>query len=212
MEAKKKKEWPEGLLGGTLNIMGLKIDLEELLESPEGLQGRLEELRERLEAAGGKEILSAEEWRKGGLSVTGHIRTRGLLGEREFHLGTTGPGRAPRAGGKEAAPEAPEVMEPPVDVFDEGPGITVVADVPGVGLEELELKAEGDFFSLATRPGTRRGYRKELRLPAPVEAGSLEAHCRNGVLEVRLRKLGAKETGAAPPQAEKKPGGKKAKP
>jgi len=176
------------LIGGTLNILGLKIDLGELLGSPQKLTDRLEELRETLKKAGGKEVLSDGEWRRGGASITGHIRTRGLLGEREFHVGTMGkPGR--KATGR-PAPEPPEVVEPPVDVFDEGEQVTIVADVPGVTLEDLELKVEGSVFSLATKKTAPRSYQKELRLESDVQPDSLEATCRNGALEVRLRKRG----------------------
>jgi len=172
------------VLGGTLNIFGFKIDLGELLGSPENLKGRLEELREKLKAVGGKEALSDEQWRQGDATITGHIRTRGLLGEQEYHIGTVG---KPTMRGK-SAPEPPEVGEPPVDVFDEGSHITIIADVPGVGLEDLELTIHERTFGLSTRATARRGYRKELHLTAEVEPASLQASCRNGVLEARVDK------------------------
>jgi len=176
------------VLGGELNIFGLKIDLGELLGSPEKLTGRLEELRETMKKAGGKEVLSDEEWRQGSVSITGHIRTRDLVGEQEFHVGTMGkPGR--RATGQ-PAPEPPEVVEPPVDVFDEGQQVTIVADVPGVSLEDLELKIEGNTFTLKTKATARRDYRKELHIQSDLEPDSLEATCHNGALEVRVRKQG----------------------
>lgn len=187
-EKKKEKESePPPIISGALNLFGLKIDLGELLGSPQELTGRLEELREKLKAAGGNETLSAEEWRQGSTTITGHIRTRGpLLGEREFHVGTMGkPGNKKRG---RPAPERPEVMEPPVDVFDEGGEVVVIADVPGVNLDDLDLKAEGSRFSLTTRPTAQRSYRKELRLEAEVEPASFQSNCKNGVLEVRLRK------------------------
>ena len=186
MDKEKKKLDPSELLGGTLNIFGIKLDLGELLASPEGVKGRLEELREKLKEAGGKEVLSDEEWRTGGASITGSIRTRGLFGEREFHVGTAGKPR-----GRDAAPEAPEAMEPAVDVFDEAEEVTIVADVPGADLDDLDLKLEGSTFSLATRPTARRSYRKELRLEADLEPNSLRATCHNGVLEVHVRKRGS---------------------
>ena len=177
---------PTAILGGTLNILGLKIDLGKMLASPEDLAGRLEELREKLKAAGGKEGLSDEAWRRGDTGVGGHILVRGPSGEREFHVGTLGrPGRQPT---REPAPEAPEPSEPPVDVFDEGPQVTIVADVPGVGLEDLELKVQGDAFSLSTKPAARRSYRKDLPLSPELDPDSLKATCRNGVLEVHVRK------------------------
>lgn len=188
MDKRKGRPDATDLLGGTLNILGLTIDLGELLQAPENLKGRLEELRERLKAAGGKEVLSGEAWQKGGATITGHIRTRGLLGEREFHIGTLG--RAGRDAKEAPAPQPPETVEPPVDVFDEGKWVTIVADVPGVTLEDLEVKVEGSTLSLSTRPTARRSYRKELRLQAELDPEGLQSACRNGVLEVRVRKRG----------------------
>ena len=188
---KEKQPEPSDLIGGVLNVFGLKIDLKELLASPENLKGRLEELRDSLKEAGGKEILSDEEWRRGGAGITGHIRTRGVLGEQEFHVGTTGrPGRK-RPG--RPAPEPPEPVEPPVDVFDEGEQVVIVADLPGAGLEDIEVTIEGRVLSLSTKKTARRMYRKELRLEADVAPDSLQFECRNGVLEVRLRKRGGME-------------------
>ncbi|MBI2871840.1 MAG: Hsp20/alpha crystallin family protein [Chloroflexi bacterium] len=191
MDDKKGQPDPGALLGGTLNILGLKLDLGELLGSQGGLTERLEELRERLKAAGGRESLSDEDWKHGGARVSGHIRTRGALGDQEYHIGTAG--RPPKRAAP--TPQPSEPVEPPVDVFDEVGQVTIVADVPGAGIEDLELKVEGRAFSLATGEKARRSYHKELGLPADVEPDSLRATCRNGVLEVRLRKRGTKESG-----------------
>ena len=85
------------------------------------------------------------------------------------------------------APES-EIGEPPLDLFDEGDEIRIVADVPGAELGDLELKAEDRLFSLSTKPGARRGYRRDVALTAAVEPTIVSQTCRNGVLEVRLRK------------------------
>ena len=70
------------VLGGTLDIFGLKIDLGKLLSSQEDVKGRLEELREKLKKAGGKEALNDDEWKRGEASISGHFKTGGILGER----------------------------------------------------------------------------------------------------------------------------------
>ncbi len=174
------------VIGGALNILGLKIDLGKLLSSPEDVRDRLQELREKLKQAGGEEVLKGEEWQRGGVSISGRVSTRGILGEREYHIGTGArPRRQPQA---PKAPKRAEVAEPAVDVFDEPQEIMVVVEVPGVGLNDLELKIEERIFSLHTRPEARIAYRKEIKLAAEVDAGSLKATCRNGILEVRLRK------------------------
>jgi HSP20 family protein len=178
-------------IGGKLNILGFELDLEELLNSPEGLVGRLEDLREKLKKAGGKELLSDEEWKQGGASITGHIRTSGLLGDREFHIGTMGGHtrkEGKRACRETSTPEIPEIIEPPVDVFDEGEEITIIADVPGVNMDELELKLDGDKLTISTTEKAKRNYQKEIRLEHPLDIDSMESNCRNGVLEIRIRK------------------------
>jgi HSP20 family protein len=183
---------PPALIGGRLNLLGVEIDLGRLLESPGDIEQGLGALRERLKAAGGKERLSDEDWKAGGTTVTGFIRTGGVLGDQEFHVGTMGTRRdrqgetVVRARGKRAA--APEVGEPPLDLFDEGDEIRIVADVPGAELDDLALKADGRLFSLSTRPGARRGYQRDVALPAAVDPTIVSQTCRNGVLEVRLRK------------------------
>jgi HSP20 family protein len=174
------------VLGGTLDIFGLKIDLGKLLSSPEDVKDRLEELREKLKKTGGREVLSDEEWRRGETTISGHFRTSGILGEREYHIGTAGPSTRP--GGRERVSEP---LEPPVDVFQEAAEVMIVADVPGAELTDLELRVQDDVLALSTRPATRRSYRKEIKLGCRVDKDSLKASCRNGILEVHLRKLTA---------------------
>lgn len=180
---------PSGIIRGALNIFGVKIDLGQLLSAPLDLAGQLDDLREKLKQAGGGAVLSDDEWIQGGASVTGHIRTRGILGDQEFHIGTMGHG-AGRVGGREAA-AGPEEVEPPTDVFDGEDEVTIVADVPGVILDDLEVKVEGRAFSLTTRAGARRNYRKELLLESAPDPNSLRTTCHNGVMEARLRKQGS---------------------
>ena len=186
MEKGDKESNLSDVIGGKLNLFGLKIDLGKLLSSPEDVRERLEELREKLKKAGGREVLSDEEWRGGETSISGHFKTGGMLGEREYHIGTAGP--ATRGRGRERVSEPPEPVEPPVDVFHEAEETVVVAEVPGVELADLELKVEDDVLSLSTKPAARRGYRKEIKLGSPVDADSLKATCRNGILEVHLQK------------------------
>lgn len=174
------------VIGGALDIFGLKIDLGKLLSSPEEVRDRLQELREKLKRAGGKEVRTDEEWNRGGVSISGQVETRGVLGDRVYHIGTGAqPHRQHQA---PKTPEPPGVVEPTVDVFDEPQEIVIVAEVPGVGLNDLELKIQDRVLSLFTRPDARMGYRKEIELSSEVDAGSLKATCHNGILEVRLRK------------------------
>jgi len=181
----KESEVP-GVIGGTLDILGLKIDLSKMLSSSEDLNEQLEELREKLKKSGGKETLSDEEWRKGKVSVSGHIKTRGILGDREYHIGTTEP--PIKVNERKKASETPEAVEPPIDVFHEAKEIVVIAEVPGVELADLEFKVNGDVFSFFTKSSARRNYHKEIKLSSKVDGDRKKASCKNGILEVHLPK------------------------
>ena len=169
-----------------LDIFGVKIDLGELIPAPLDLAGQLDELRERLKQAGGEEALSDEQWWQGGTSIKGLIRTPGVLGHQEFYIGTLGKHR--RRASRQATPEAPEVVEPPVHVFDDAEEATIVAGVPGITLDDVNLTVEEGVFYLETRPTARRKYRKGIPLDGDPDPKSLQANCHNGVLEVRSRK------------------------
>jgi hypothetical protein len=61
---KEEKEFDiSDVLGGTLDFLGLKMDLGKLLSSPEAVSDRLQKLREKLKQVCGKEVLSDEERR-----------------------------------------------------------------------------------------------------------------------------------------------------
>jgi HSP20 family protein len=85
--------------------------------------------------------------------------------------------------------EQPEhADEPPVDVIDEGTSVRIVADVPGVSLDDLALVVEKRRVSISTKDTARRSYQKELELDTDIDPASIRTSCRNGVLEVYLEK------------------------
>jgi HSP20 family protein len=87
--------------------------------------------------------------------------------------------------GKEGAVVA-DVREPLVDVFEEEQEIVLVAELPGVGEEEVEVEVNEDILSIKTTGG--RKYEKEVLLPAAVDAESLQKSFKNGILELRAKR------------------------
>lgn len=83
-----------------------------------------------------------------------------------------------------------EVREPLVDLFYEGEQIAVIVELPGVTDAEIQVLINGDVLAIETN-GERR-YAKELVLPAPADPAPLQRSYRNGILELRLRKLSIK--------------------
>lgn len=80
-----------------------------------------------------------------------------------------------------------EVREPLVDVLDEGDRLVIIAELPGVEAEDIHIEVKEDILEL-TAEATDRRYSKELLLPSPVDADTMESSCRNGILEIKLRK------------------------
>lgn len=87
----------------------------------------------------------------------------------------------------EEGPTVAEVREPLVDVFDEDEEIVIVAELPGVGEEEIHIEVHDDILSLETT-GERK-YAKEILLSDEVDAATLQKTYRNGILELRLKKV-----------------------
>ena len=81
-----------------------------------------------------------------------------------------------------------ETREPIVDVFDEKDHILVVAELPGVLEESIKLDFKGDILILEAGDEKRK-YSKEILLPAKVDFEQKETNFKNGILEIKLKKI-----------------------
>jgi len=91
---------------------------------------------------------------------------------------------------------------PAVDVFEDASGITLLADMPGVPKEQLELKVEGESLLIegAVQARTPDGleaiyaevraprYRRSFALSRELDTTRIEAHLKDGVLRLRIPK------------------------
>lgn len=77
--------------------------------------------------------------------------------------------------------------KPLIDVFDTDDTVHVVAEMPGIEKEDVELSVDGrELYILAAR-GDRR-YNETVKLPTDVDESSAKATYKNGVLEIVLKK------------------------
>jgi HSP20 family protein len=97
-------------------------------------------------------------------------------------------------------PEA--ALLPPVDVIEDATGITLLADLPGVTKEKLNLQLEADSLtiegevSLNTPDGMESGhaevrlprYRRVFTLSRELDSEKASAEFKNGVLKLRIPK------------------------
>jgi len=77
-----------------------------------------------------------------------------------------------------------EVREPVVDVFEEEDHVLVVAEMPGVTVEDIRITVEGDVLTISAERGDKK-YRKEVLLPANSSREKTQVACNNGVVEIK---------------------------
>jgi HSP20 family protein len=91
---------------------------------------------------------------------------------------------------------------PRVDVFEDPSGITLLADLPGVPKDRLEIKVEGDTLWIegTVEPLTPEGleavyaevrvprFRRRFTLSRELDAAKVNANLKDGVLTLRIPK------------------------
>ena len=70
-----------------------------------------------------------------------------------------------------------------VDVYEEGDTVRLVADLPGVDKDAVDLKCDGKTLTVSAA-GPRREYDERVRLPVRVDEHSARATFKNGILQV----------------------------
>ncbi|HEY9239104.1 MAG TPA: Hsp20/alpha crystallin family protein [Burkholderiaceae bacterium] len=99
-------------------------------------------------------------------------------------------------------PRDTRALLPRVDVLEDTAGITLLADLPGVSKERLELKVEGDTLLIEGEVGTPMPpqmqsvhaeirvprYRRAFTLSRELDSARIEASMKDGVLRLRIPK------------------------
>jgi len=98
--------------------------------------------------------------------------------------------------------DAQRAALPAVDVFEDNAGITLLADMPGVPREQLDIKVEGEELLIegGVQPRTPDGleaiyaevraprYRRSFTLSRELDTTRIEANLKDGVLSLRIPK------------------------
>lgn len=91
-------------------------------------------------------------------------------------------------------------LVPRVDVFEDEAGITLLADLPGVPKDKLELRIDGDRLLIEGTVATAMPpqlqsvhaevrvprYRRTFTLSRELDAGRIDANMKDGVLTLRI--------------------------
>ena len=170
MTKKKIETGLDGTLGGILKGLG-------------GLVEKLGELAEtggELSKSGEIQGLGSDKAAKG---VYGFTVKVGLGGEG-VKVEPFGNIRRDEESGR---PVVQEVTEPAADVFEESDHTLVVAEMPGIGADDVHLDVTDDLLTITAERGKKK-YRKEVLLPESFPREKMRVSCTNGVLEIRCGK------------------------
>lgn len=109
--------------------------------------------------------------------------------------------RSGQKGGRGGSEDSRSML-PRVDVLEDGAGITLLADMPGVPKENLDLKVEGETLLIegtvsASTPQQMEAIYVEVRVPRfrraftlsrELDPSRIEASLKDGVLTLRIPK------------------------
>ena len=104
---------------------------------------------------------------------------------------------------QQAAARTTPALLPPVDIYEDASGITLLADLPGVGREDLSIGVDGRQLTIeaplklgeasslsATHAEVRANhFRRSFELSGDLDTGKIDAGLRDGVLTLRIPKL-----------------------
>ncbi|MGD0140393.1 MAG: gas vesicle protein GvpH [Tepidisphaeraceae bacterium] len=163
MRKKESKTSVEGILGGLSTLIG---GLAELAE-----KGK--ELRQSGEtsALGGK------------AKIIYGFTVKGMGGD---DLRVEPFGNVVRDG-KTSEATVSEVREPAIDLIEESDHTLVVAEMPGVGANDVKVEAHGDVLDLTAAHAGKK-YRKEILLSHATDAKKVTVTINNGIAEIRCPK------------------------
>jgi HSP20 family protein len=88
---------------------------------------------------------------------------------------------------KGETPTLREEREPLVEVMDQDEAVIVVAELPGVAKDDIQLKLDETRVTIRVDTPHRK-YAKTIDLPAPVKWKRAKVNYTNGILELRLPK------------------------
>jgi HSP20 family protein len=168
----------------------------------EDIDRMMEEMFKEIQESIPKELIREERLpdgstvRRVGPIVYGYSMTMGPDGKpiiREF--GNVKPSTRPSVfGAPRPGLEVKVEREPLVDTIEEDSTIKVVAEVPGVERDDINLECAENTLIISVDTPARKYY-KEVELPSQVDPESAKASYRNGVLEVTLTKRRARPKG-----------------
>jgi HSP20 family protein len=159
---------------------GPQGSLEGIFKGLSDLVDKLGDLAEKGEQLSRTREIHGQGSGKGITGIYG-FNVRVGLGDEKFRAEPFGNIRKDEKSGR---PVVHEVCEPVVDVFEEEDHTMVVAEMPGIGAEDVRLEVHDDVLTIYAEKGDKK-YKKEVLLPRSYPMEKMRVTCNNGILEIR---------------------------
>ena len=144
---------------------------------------------------------SSQDNRFGSYGGTGQ-KTAGEAQGQEKEQGSREVSSVGQQGRQPSRAQPTITLLPPVDIYEDDSGFTVMADLPGVSKDQLVVRVTGDNLLIegtASVPATGNmelvygevqspQYRRSFTLSRELDPGKIEAKLNNGVLRLRILK------------------------
>ena len=88
---------------------------------------------------------------------------------------------------KTGAAVVQEIHEPLVDVFEDADATTLIAEMPGVGPEDIRLDVRDDVLTVYAEKGEKK-YRKEILLSHALIREKITVTSNNGIVTIRCER------------------------
>ena len=82
-----------------------------------------------------------------------------------------------------------EIHEPLMDVFEDEKATTLIAEMPGVGRDDIKIDVRDDVLTISAKKGAKK-YRKEVLLSHSPAKERIKVTCNNGIVTIRCEKAG----------------------
>lgn len=175
-----EKESPEG----TGSVTGNRFS--RILDGLTDIAERLEELSEKGESLSKKGEFTFPSKEGGIKGVYGFSFRTGLRGKDEqIRVEPFGNIRKDKETGEAVVQE---ISEPLVDVFEDEDSTTLIAEMPGVGREDINIDVREDILTIQAQKGDKK-YRKELLLHHGTSREKVTVTCNNGIVTIRCEKV-----------------------
>ena len=157
--------------------------LEGILHGFTDLLGKLGELAEKGEQLSETGEIHDKDGEKGLKGIYGFSIKVGL-GDEGVKVEPFGNIRKDKKSGQ---PVVQEIIEPVVDIFEEGDHALIVAEMPGIGAEDVRLDIKDDVLTIYAERKSKK-YQKEVLLSTSYPKEKMVVSCNNGILEIKCIK------------------------